>query len=300
MKTQISSKFYSPKQYKRMFWGTNINWAIFLIALLLLMKNCSDRKDKEHEEEKSSLIKGHESNTKLLTDQIDFLNTVIDSLNEQIKYPQVKAVLEVKREKGGSRVYAQLVSLRGLGLSEVFIKYKIVEKEIEVITVADAEPCPEPINYEFLCLDTLNSKLNVNLERAWKDSTSVLFNSKLSLSKLISLTSYNECYEYNFIEYTKNKYAFEEEKAFRWGLIFAAAATGLYATSEAVGHPKYWDNQNNSSAERKSHLIKGLRTGSTVLGIASALEFGRTIYFHKKSKLYISPTTIKLQINLDK
>jgi len=68
-----------------------------------------------------------------------------------------------------------------------------------------------------------------------------------------------------------------------------------------MGHPKYWDNRDNSDAERKSNWILGLRIGSGVAAAYSGFEFGRTIYFHKmETRFIVDPTTIGLILYLDR
>jgi len=147
----------------------------------------------------------------------------------------------------------------------------------------------------------LSNSMTVCLDKTYRqDSSRILFQGKIEPQNLLLNSTQSVNFNHKYIEYLPNPYRLKAEKAFWTGVGTAGAAALLYGASEIVGHPKYWDDQDNGAAKKKHNLILGLRTGSAILGGLSVISFGRTVYFHKmEGKFIVNPTSINLQINLN-
>jgi hypothetical protein len=154
-----------------------------------------------------------------------------------------------------------------------------------------------------ICLDGLvNDSLDVYLTKQYRSDNPIsLVQKKWSIRDIVSgnLAPYD--YKHTYIEYKENPYRQKVENAFWWGVGTGAGAIALYATTEAMGHPQFFDDRDNSAAWRKHNLILGLRIGSGILGAVSAVEFERAWHFHKlEGKFIINPTQLGLNVSLDK
>ncbi|HLP86340.1 MAG TPA: hypothetical protein VK153_00455 [Candidatus Paceibacterota bacterium] len=148
----------------------------------------------------------------------------------------------------------------------------------------------------------LDNSIETCVDKQYRqDSSVVLVKERFPLRSFLSDVPPSINYSHTYIEYLPNPYREKAEKNFRWGVGFAGGAVALYGISEALGHPKFRDDIDNSDAEKKHNQILSLRIGSGVLAAASMFEFGRTIYFHKmEGKFIVDPTKFGLVLYLDK
>jgi hypothetical protein len=145
-----------------------------------------------------------------------------------------------------------------------------------------------------------NRILEVNLTKQFRDDSPITLDYTKMPVNLFSKTNVSLMSNHTYIEYLPNPYRCKAEESFASGIIFGGISVSTYVISEILGHPKYWDNRDNSDAEKKSSQILALRIISGVSAVASVFEFSRTVHFHKmESKYIISPTKIGLTINLN-
>lgn len=288
-----------PKKNYR--WIIHAIYLAILIAILLLWKCCSDKEKKHQEDLISDLVS--------LTKKDFSLRLRISELENR------KAVLIVNEEsingKSGKFVRAIIVPLDDSRDSSLFIEDFIKRVPFEVFVPVECPPVPEcppypDVNKGLVNLvaemdSLLNASLTVCLTKQYKtDSSRILVDKDIKIKSFISGPEASVNYTHTYIEYLPNIYREKAENSFWRGVGFGAASVALYATTEALGHPKYWDNRDNSSAEKKSDAIFWLRTGSAAFAAASLFEFSRTIYFHnKEAKFIINPTKIGLTVNFN-
>jgi hypothetical protein len=245
-----------------------------------------------------------------LTNKADSLQTLLNDCRNQKAVPNVNDTLI--NGKSGKYITAKIVALTSLEESSMFIEDVIKRVPFKVLVYSKCPTCPitecpklkVDSCVEKVCLDTLtNDSIEVCLDKQYRaDSSRILMLRKLALRDFIlNNPSANINFTHTYIEYLENPYRVKAEQAFTRAIISGIFSIGLYATSESLGHPKYWDNRDNSGAQKKHDEIFLLRAGSTVFGLYSAFEFGRTIYFHKQeAKFIFNPTKISLTIYLDK
>jgi hypothetical protein len=308
-------KFLLERRIKRMKNERVITHVLYVLAIIiiLLLKCCSDKKHHKEismlQHEKDSLINvnnnlknKYDSLADVLNLQVNAYNLLAkkcDSLknenaklrNEINSLKNRKAIVEVTEESTGKWVEAKMVPLKVEAPYKLFLRDKECPK------------LPEDSCKQKICLDDLaGDSLNVSLTKQYRtDTAKVLVNKKWSIRDITSgtFTSYN--YKNTYIEYLPNPYRLKAQKSFWWGVGTGLGAIALYGTTEAMGHPKFFDDRDNSAAWRKHNLILGMRIGSGILGTISAVEFGRTIYFHHmEGKFIINPTSVGLTISLDK
>ncbi|MFH1151645.1 MAG: hypothetical protein V1788_00805 [Nanoarchaeota archaeon] len=302
MKTNNETKnegaFKPRKNYR---WIIHAIYLAIFIAILLLWKCCSGKTEKENQENMVSLIVP-------LTQENDSLKLRISELENR------KAVLIVQNaidldNHSGKFVEAIIVPSDDSRESSLFIKDVIkpvkVLVPVECPSIPECPPCPDA-NKDLVNLiaemdSLLDASLKVCLTKQYRtDSSKVLIDRNIQIKAFLMSLAPPINYTHTYIEYLPNPYRRKAENSFWRGVGFGAASAGCYIISESLGHPKYWDNRDNSDAEKKSNAIFWWRTGSTVFGAASLFEFGRTIYFHhREGKFIISPTKIGLTINLD-
>lgn len=288
----------SEKTKKNRRWMIHVIYCMIIIIIILLCRCCSGKKEKEYEAVKISLLS-----------EIDSLNLRINQLENR------KAVLNVTENVNmnnshGTFVKAIIVSLEDKRDSSLFIKdiVKIVNVPVPFLVkcppIIPSKKCPD-IDKDLVYFvadmnNSLNDSIDVCLDKQYRtDSSRILMQKKLSLRDFTSMNPPSLAYNHIYIEYLPNKYRAKAEDSFWNGILFTAISAGSYVFSESLGHPKYWDNQDNSKAERKSSLILGSRLISGASAFMATVEFGRAFYFHNmESKFIVSPTKIGLTLNL--
>lgn len=246
----------------------------------------------------NDLVDSIKNNVNVLKLRLNVISSNLDSVKDKI------CSLESQKSGMEKKINLLLAENSNLKAQINLLSDSLNSKAMQIISLVDtcfknksqriAKKC-----LSRLCSDSFGARLSVNVCRIHADKKEFLLRSISPLFKS-GADNYKLSYKYNFLEYVPNKYSSKEENAFNWALICGITSAGLYAGSEALGHPEFWDGKDNSHARNKSDLIRGLRVGSAVFGTLSLIEFGRTIYFHNKCKLYLSPTSIKLNISLDK
>ena len=295
-----NEKVSKPKKSYR--WIIHVIYGVIIIAILLLWKCCCGEKEKECQEKMSSIIS--------LTLENDSLKLRINELENQLK--NQKAVLNitdtVKNHSSGKFIEAIIVSSDDSRESSRFIKDVVKIVKVEVPVSVECPPVPECPDVNKSLVDSL-SKMNkslddsidVCLDKQYRtDSARILMQKRLSLRSFTSMTPPSLDYSHTYIEYLPNPYRRKAENSLLGGICFATASIGFYGVSEALGHPVYFDDRDNSAAQRKHNQILALRILSGVSAAASVVEFGRTISFHHmEGKFIVNPTKIGLTINLD-
>jgi len=295
------------KRVKYERFTTHVIYLVIIIILILLFRCCSGKKE---------IISNLVINQK--QDSINLLKEKVNCLKN--RQPIVFVQDTIVNKKHGKYVRALLVVGRdnllpsSIFIADVKVPYrvniptktcchcKIVKPSYFLSWPPYFKNKDIAINNGVVKDDPLLSKsLTVCLDKTYRqDSSKVLFEGKIEPQRLSLGSNSVVNFTHSYIEYLPNPYRLKAEKSFWTGIGLAGTSALLYGASELLGHPKYWDGQDNTSAKRKHDLILGLRIGSAISGGLSVFSFGRTIYFHKREgKFIVNPTSVGLQINLD-
>jgi hypothetical protein len=275
--------------------------SIALLIVILLMMQCNGKKIKS--------MKKDLSDARFTIEQQDSaMNLAVNRINELESRKAIPAII-VSGPSGGTTVGAVLVSANDMRPESLFIKDVVIKIASKVspppAPVAVNLPCPPPVDQSSLLnkiasLESLNhNSINVELNKKYgDDKEQTLFAKSLTLNELNSNPIY---FENKYIEYLPNPYRVKAQNNFWVGIGLAGGSAILYGISESLGHPVYIAGRDNSSSNNKHDQIQALRIGSALLGVASAIEFGRTVYFHNmETRFIINPTSVGLKININK
>ena len=226
-----------------------------------------------------------------------------------------KAIPIVTNTKGGRTVSAKIVPLKDGRPETLFIAdvIKKVPYEVKVPVYVQDSLCEirlknclndnEQAIGVFLELDSLlNNPIKICLEKVGKDSVETLYEQQIHLKDFLLKSPPSVNYlSVPRMEYLENPYRIKAEKSFKRAIISGIISAGLYGTSTLIGPAIFIDGRDNSSAKKTHNQIRALQAGSTLVGLYSVFEFGRTIYFHHmEGKFIVGPNKIGLTINLEK
>ncbi len=301
MKTQNEFKdgqVSEPKKNRR--WMVHVLYLAILIAILLLWKCCSDKKEKEYDSTLISLSKKADS----LTNENGALKIKINELENR------KAVLvsrdTTENHLSGRFVKAIIVPKEDSRNSSMFMKDIVKKVRVEVPVLVECPPVPKCPDITPL-VDSLNKanafldySIDICMDKYYRtDSARILLHKNLPVRELFSEKHTSIQYNHSFIEYLPNEYRKKSENAFWRGVVSGAISIGTYAWSESLGHPTFFDDRDNSAAQTLHNQIFTLRTISTVSALYSAFQFQRAWHFHNmEGKYIVSPTGIGLSIDL--
>jgi hypothetical protein len=299
---------------RRKLWFYRI-FAGVLIAVILLLQYCSSKQKEQYESEITAITLRFNSRIdslnnllKCKTAAFDSLKKENDSLKKENKSLKNTNSLQKKENEGlRKEKEASLLKTKELENRKVvveatdgvdkdnnpgkIIKGKIVPANIIGDSTMFIKNCPEIPN------DSIGVLLT---EQSPNQAPISLVNARMALRGFFSNDPPSLHWSRSFTEYIPNIYRKKSENAFWGGVGSGIIALALYETTEQLGHPKFYDDRDNSSAQKKHDWIVGLRIGSGVFGTLSAIEFGRSWHFHKmEGRFIIGPKKIGLNVGLN-
>lgn len=180
MKTNDETKnegAFKPRKNRR--WMIHVIYLAIFIAILLLLKCCSDKKEKEHEAEKLSWLQKEDSlksknfglgkendSLKWRTWELEYSNDSLKSRIEELENRKATPIFKegIKDGKSGKWVLAIIVPLNDPRKSTLFIE--------DCLPVPECPPCPEIRD------SCIVDDFSVTIAEIIQDSSKNLFDSK--------------------------------------------------------------------------------------------------------------------------